>query len=153
MEVEMRENFEHRPFGKADSRGHKILRIIGMTFLGVAFAAAFALVFGLLVKVLWNWLMPALFGLNQITYWQAFGIVILAKLLFGAFHPHHGDSSYRFHDRFSDRWKENGKIGNHGDWMMEGWKHYKQYWRERGKADFEDYVRQMKEEKKEPNQG
>ena len=153
MEDDMKKNFVHRPFGMAEHRGHKVLKIIGTTFLGVAFAAAFALVFGLVVKALWNWLMPALFGLNQITYWQAFGIVILTKLLFGAFHPHHRDRSDRFHDRFRDKWKENGGIKNHDDWMREGWKHYHQYWQEKGKADFEDYVREMKGEKKEPSQG
>ena len=81
-------------------RGTRVLRIIGMTFVGVVFAVAFALVFGLLVKWLWNWIMPAVFGLGQITYWQAFGIVVLAKLLFGGFGPHHRDHSDRFHNKF-----------------------------------------------------
>ena len=31
--------------------------------------------------------------------------------------------------------------------MMEGWKHYKQYWRDEGKAAFEDYLHRMKENK------
>lgn len=40
-------------------------------------------VFGLAVMLLWNWLMPALFGVVTITYWQSLGLFILCKLLFG----------------------------------------------------------------------
>ena len=59
------------------------IRIVGMVLAGVVGAAVFALVFGWLVMVLWNWLMPAIFHLGLITYWQAFGIVVLGKLIFG----------------------------------------------------------------------
>lgn len=31
---------------------------------------------------LWNWLMPVIFGLTEITFWQALGINILAGILF-----------------------------------------------------------------------
>ena len=126
----------HLPFGMPGHRGHKVLKIIGMTFVGLLFAAVFALVFGLVLKALWNWLMPAIFGLGVITYWQAFGILILAKLLFGTFHPHHRESSSPFHKRFHDKWQEKEGKTVHGDWMMEGWKFYKQYWQEKGKTDF-----------------
>ena len=43
-------------------------------------------VFGFLVQGLWNWLMPALFGLHTISFWQAFGLFLLSKILFGGFH-------------------------------------------------------------------
>jgi hypothetical protein len=37
-----------------------------------------------LVMALWNWLMPALFmGARPIDYWQALGLVVLCKILFG----------------------------------------------------------------------
>lgn len=32
--------------------------------------------------LLWNWLMPTIFGLTTITYWQGFGLWILCDLLF-----------------------------------------------------------------------
>jgi len=32
---------------------------------------------------LWNALMPGLFGLKTIGYWQGVGLVILARVLFG----------------------------------------------------------------------
>lgn len=31
---------------------------------------------------LWNWVMPTIFGLTKITFWQAFGINLLSSLLF-----------------------------------------------------------------------
>ena len=38
-----------------------------------------------LVMVLWNWLMPTIFGLITITYWQSAGLLLLSKLLFSGF--------------------------------------------------------------------
>lgn len=39
-----------------------------------------------IVMLLWNCLLPEIFGLKAITYWQAMGILILSKILFGGFH-------------------------------------------------------------------
>jgi hypothetical protein len=45
---------------------------------------------------LWNWLMPTLFGLTMITVFQAVGLILLAKLLFGGL-------GGRFFGRFGGR--------------------------------------------------
>jgi len=37
---------------------------------------------GWLVMTLWNWLMPEIFGLKQVTYWQAWGLLVLCCILF-----------------------------------------------------------------------
>lgn len=58
----------------------KILLIFG----GVILAALLAFLFGFIVMLLWNWLMPDIFGLKEITYWQAWGLVVLAHILFKA---------------------------------------------------------------------
>ena len=34
------------------------------------------------VKLLWNWLMPVIFSLPTITFWQAAGLMLLISLLF-----------------------------------------------------------------------
>ena len=44
--------------------------------LGLAF------VLGLVVMALWNWLMPEIFGLKRVTYWQAWGLFLLSSILF-----------------------------------------------------------------------
>jgi hypothetical protein len=37
------------------------------------------------VMLLWNWLLPTIFGLSVISFWQALGILVLCRLLFGSF--------------------------------------------------------------------
>jgi hypothetical protein len=39
--------------------------------------------FGQAVLQLWNWLMPAIFGVPAITFWQAVGLMALCWILFG----------------------------------------------------------------------
>lgn len=39
--------------------------------------------FGSAVWQLWNWLIPGMFGLRSITYWQALGLMGLSWILFG----------------------------------------------------------------------
>jgi hypothetical protein len=118
----------------------KGLRIAGMVVLGIIAAAIFALVFGYLVMLLWNWLMPLLFGLTVITYWQAFGIVILAKLIFGAIGR--GGRSH---------WHDNRKKWSPpGDWEMKNgsrkWKYFRDFMKEEGKEAFERYMKKRESE-------
>lgn len=41
---------------------------------------------GWAVMLLWNWLMPEIFtGAQTVSYWQALGILVLSKILFGRF--------------------------------------------------------------------
>ena len=35
------------------------------------------------MMLLWNWLMPNIFGLPTLTFWQAGGLLLLSKLIFG----------------------------------------------------------------------
>ena len=39
-----------------------------------------------IVMWLWNTLLPEIIGVKAITYWQAMGILVLSKILFGGFH-------------------------------------------------------------------
>ncbi len=137
--------------GITRKHGSKVLRIIGMAVIGVAFAVVFALIFGLLVKVLWNWLMPMIFGLKVITFWQAFGIVLLAKLLFGGFGPHNKDHDNHFHRRISDKWHRFNGFGDpdkhYGSPVGKKWDQYRRFWQDEGKTAFEEYLRRMEDEK------
>ena len=42
-----------------------------------------AIIIGFPIKWLWNWIMPNLFGLPEISFWMALGIALLASILFG----------------------------------------------------------------------
>lgn len=76
-------------------------------FIPVAILAVTAL-FALCVMLLWNWLLPVLFGLPIITFWQSLGLLLLCKLLFGGFGAHR----YARYDRF--------RHGEHQPDMNEG---------------------------------
>jgi len=66
-------------------------KIVGLVFVGLMTAGLLGLVLGLVVMWLWNALMPGVFGLPEIGYWQAVGLFILAHLLFKSpgHHDHH----------------------------------------------------------------
>jgi hypothetical protein len=40
------------------------------------------ILFGGPLMLLWNWLMPTIFYLDEITFWQACGLQLLATILF-----------------------------------------------------------------------
>ena len=44
--------------------------------------AIIVVLLGYPVMLLWNWLMPELFGLYEVTFWQAIGLNILCTILF-----------------------------------------------------------------------
>ncbi len=60
-------------------------------------------VFGFVVKGLWNWLVPPLFGLHALTFLQALGLLALSWILFGGFRG--GPGRYRPRP-FGERWEE-----------------------------------------------
>jgi hypothetical protein len=136
-----------------DSRttGGKVYHIVSHVFVGLLFAVAFAIVFALLVKLIWNSLMPTIFDLKQITFWQAFGIIILAKLLFGSFGSHRHDR-WKKDRHYTPPWHRPSDRSDadapptryHRDW-----KTYTQYWQEEGKAAFEEYMARHEKERKE----
>jgi hypothetical protein len=140
----MEHEFEHH---SPHFHGQPVLRIVGLVIAGVAFAVLFALLFGWLVFLLWNWLMPVLFGLKAITYWQAFGIVLLAKLLFGGNGMHHGSHHGR---HGGPRWLRHRDFHGNEDWRVNGsyrdWRYFDQYWKDEGKTAFEAYVDKMQKE-------
>ncbi len=57
---------------------------------------------GELVMLLWNWLLPPLFGWRVITFWQAFGILALCRILFGS-HGWRGPGRSNFRRRMRER--------------------------------------------------
>ena len=64
-----------------------------------------ASIVGFVVMSLWNWLGPAVFGLRTITFWQALGILILSKILFGGFRGRPGYGGH-WRRRMRDRWEQ-----------------------------------------------
>jgi hypothetical protein len=61
------------------SLGEKIVLGILFGILGIGLV----FLFGWILMLLWNWLMPDIFGLKRIGYWQAWGLLLLSCILFG----------------------------------------------------------------------
>src|SRR4029453_4666244 len=67
----------------ARSIAGRIARFIAMAIAGIIAITLFIFLGGKVVQLLWNWLMPMLFGLREVTFWQAVGILALSRILFG----------------------------------------------------------------------
>jgi len=78
-------------------RVFKVLKVIAIVIVA-------AVVLGLVVEHLWNWLMPAIFGLRTIGYWQAVGLLLLSKILLGGFHKHGGRGGRHWRERMDAKW-------------------------------------------------
>ena len=79
----------------------RFVSIVVHILIGILVAATVALVLGFAVMALWNWLMPVIFGLTTITFWQAWGLVVLSHILFKSF-PHHNQHD----DKHSKIWRK-----------------------------------------------
>ena len=121
-------------------------RWIGWVLLGIIAFSAFAFLFGAVIMWLWNWLMPVVFHLGMITYWQAVGLAILARLLFGSLH--HGGPFHRGRHKFGP-WKHRyyGNYSNNCRSYSTGdkWNYYEQYWNEEGEKSFNEYLKRKSE--------
>ncbi|MDQ2843286.1 MAG: hypothetical protein M3Y72_20065 [Acidobacteriota bacterium] len=54
---------------------------------------------------LWNVLMPGIFNVRTISFWQALGLLLLSKILFGGFRPSVGGGG-RWRRRMIERWEQ-----------------------------------------------
>jgi len=66
--------------------------VVALVAIGVA---------GAVVMALWNWLAPALFGGHFIDFWQALGLLVLSRVLFGGWRGGHGR---HWRARMAQRW-------------------------------------------------
>jgi hypothetical protein len=76
------------------SRLRNLIWIAPLALVGMA---VFAFIGGEIVKLLWNWLLPPLFGWRPVGFWQALGLLALCRILFGGFglHGRSGHSGWR----------------------------------------------------------
>jgi hypothetical protein len=61
--------------------------------------------FGFITMYLWNWLMPYLFHLPLISFWQAAGLLILSRLLFGFGCGHMHGGHHRRGQQLREKWE------------------------------------------------
>jgi hypothetical protein len=92
-------------------RRKRLLWIAPLAILG---ALLFIFIGGELVRLLWNWLLPGLFGWRQINFWQALGLLALCRILFGGLGLRGGGPRSGIRRRMAERWEQR---------MAERWEH------------------------------
>ena len=99
---------------------------------------AAVIAFGFIIMLLWNALMPVIFRLPEITFWQSLGLFVLSRLLLGGFGP--GGGGRGRHGRRNRRKEE---LLHH---LRERWEHMtpeqrenlRRTWKRRWDLDLED---------------
>jgi len=123
--------------------GRIFLVVVG----GLALAVIIGLVLAFLVQFLWNQTIATMFDLPAISYWQAFGLFILAKLFFGM-----GAARHRYGGKYrKHRHRKHQRVGiesEDGSDLTEG-ETFKQYWHEEGKEAYETFRANRSEDRKE----
>ncbi len=131
-----------------ESRTHSCKRITGWVFVGFAIAFLFALLFGFIVKLIWSVTLTPMFGLMEPSYFQAVGIIILGRLIFGGFgkhHPHPKSGKQKFydkiHDRFHARCSSLEEDRHTEDDGTDDCSVFHKFWKDEGKDAFNSYLK------------
>lgn len=105
--------------GNMRPRLKRLLFIAPLAILGMLLFIAIG---GEVVRLLWNWLLPPLFGWRELTFWQALGMLALCRILFGGF-GFHGSGRSDYRRRMAERWehmtpeeRERFRQGMRGRW-------------------------------------
>ena len=105
----------------------KPLKILFFIIVFMAFIAAVATI----VMLLWNAILPEVTGVKPLNFWQAAGLLILAKILFGGF-------------KGRGHWKHSGNEHWKNKWME-----MKPEEREAAKSRWQEYCNRKKTDEKE----
>jgi len=137
----MKDYVEHQVKSKAEKFFRCFFKVIFM----IIAAILFLLLFGYGFMLLWNWLMPDVFGLPILTYWKAVGILVMAKILFGSFEGKHSKKSSSKTPKKKFSTKMSGNCT--GDFSK--WEFYDEFWKEEGEKAFQNFIEKKGNEIKE----
>ena len=135
---------------ESKNRVPKFLKIAGYIISGIALAVFMAFIFGYFVMLLWNWLMPEIFGLGLINYWQAFGLIVLARILVG-FHGHGHNRDCSDNNHFKNKFRK-GFSDHFNASKYAKWKYYDEFWKQEGESAFHEFVKRKEGEADKPNE-
>jgi hypothetical protein len=80
---------------------YRLLRVLKIALFATLAVAAVSF----FVMSLWNILMPGIFSVRRISFWEAVGLLVLSKILFGGFRPYTGGGP-RWRRRMMERWEQ-----------------------------------------------
>lgn len=135
--MDYKQNIEKQVESKTAEFIGKGMKIFFFILLGIGIA----FLVGYVVMRLWNWLMPELFNLPLISYWQAIGVLVLAKIIFG-FGGGNGPSKNKKSNKTPRMSSCNPLRSDFSEWQ-----HYDEFWKEEGEKAYHKYVEQLKKEK------
>ncbi len=131
--------------GRIKSKVEKLVRsAVKIVFIAILIIA-FILLFGYVFMWLWNWLMPDIFGLTTLSYWQAIGLLVMAKIIFGGFEgrgPGKSGRKSKNPERPTKRWACKSEVSK--------WKHYDSFWEEEGETAYRAYIERVDNENQGP---
>jgi hypothetical protein len=81
-------------------RRYRFMKVIAFLVLAPLFVAAL----GFVVLSLWNALIPSLFAGPVLGFWQAVGLLVLCRILFGGFRGRGGSHRSWQHWAWRERW-------------------------------------------------
>ena len=87
-------------FSNSFSNKPKPVKIFGMVIIAILVGGGLAL----LVMLIWNAILPEVAGAKEINFWQAMGLLILSKILFGGFRMGSFSKSHRSEKK--RQWKD-----------------------------------------------
>lgn len=99
-----------------------LMMLVMLTVAGIGF------------MLLWNAIVPEVFGLGEITFFKGIGLIILAKILFGGTSPNMNKKSPQ-----PKRVEEPPVDTTDADELYEKW------WDEEGEAYFDNYLQKSQE--------
>ena len=79
---------------------------VGMIVAAVVMVPVFLALFGAVTMWLWNWLMPTIFKLPEIGFWQAIGLLLLAQIFFKGGHAGRAGKARWRRAKLRDRMRE-----------------------------------------------
>ena len=80
-------------------RGPKIVAIVFLALLVLALVSG-------AVMLLWNNILAQVVAVKIISFWQAMGILVLSKLLFGGFRGGAGWGRHKWREKMNERWEK-----------------------------------------------
>jgi hypothetical protein len=88
--------FSHSKYSHHGKRWYWLFLLVPVFVFGIA----------AVVMLLWNALIPNILHLGTISYWQAFGLIILTRILFGSFRCGQGShqGKYTHMSHFRHKW-------------------------------------------------
>lgn len=113
------------------SRSGRILHFGGHAVLGLVVVVAVAALFGWVVMTAWNAVMPAVFNLASLGFWQAVALLVLGRVLTGRLHHRRHRHGNGHGCCFSGKRAPQPPVADGGS--------FAQWWWEEGESAFKSY--------------